>query len=99
MTAIRRLVYYILVVLLSAFFFNDPSTTENYTYCHTLSLHDALPILLHDAEDVVRAGELAIFDRLIDRHWVVQLPVLPLPDQQSRLVSGHYQDEIGRAHV
>src|SRR3546814_19014550 len=26
------------------FFFNDPSTTEIYTYCHTLSLPDALPI-------------------------------------------------------
>src|SRR3546814_8221207 len=26
------------------FFFNDTSTTYIYTYCHTLSLHDALPI-------------------------------------------------------
>src|SRR3546814_7856021 len=26
------------------FFFNDPATTEIYTYGHTLSLHDALPI-------------------------------------------------------
>src|SRR3546814_3911777 len=26
------------------FFFNDPATTEIYTYSHTLSLHDALPI-------------------------------------------------------
>src|SRR3546814_3074222 len=26
------------------FFFNDTPTTEIYTYCHTLSLHDALPI-------------------------------------------------------
>src|SRR3546814_16815008 len=25
-------------------FFNDPATTEIYTYLHTLSLHDALPI-------------------------------------------------------
>src|SRR3546814_9038787 len=25
-------------------FFNDSATTEIYTYCHTLSLHDALPI-------------------------------------------------------
>src|SRR3546814_19905064 len=29
---------------LSFFFFNVPSTTEIYTYVHTLSLHDALPI-------------------------------------------------------
>src|SRR3546814_1788173 len=28
----------------SSFFFNDTATTEIYTYCHTLSLHDALPI-------------------------------------------------------
>src|SRR3546814_11394504 len=26
------------------FFFNDTATTETYTYGHTLSLHDALPI-------------------------------------------------------
>src|SRR3546814_19261509 len=26
------------------FFFNDTATTDIYTYCHTLSLHDALPI-------------------------------------------------------
>src|SRR3546814_12847867 len=26
------------------FFLNDTGTTESYTYCHTLSLHDALPI-------------------------------------------------------
>src|SRR3546814_15399330 len=25
------------------FFFNETATTENYTYGHTLSLHDALP--------------------------------------------------------
>src|SRR3546814_2098686 len=25
-------------------FFNEPATTEIYTYVHTLSLHDALPI-------------------------------------------------------
>src|SRR3546814_10422596 len=25
-------------------FYNDQATTEIYTYCHTLSLHDALPI-------------------------------------------------------
>src|SRR3546814_15076258 len=26
------------------FVFNDRATTENYTYGHTLSIHDALPI-------------------------------------------------------
>src|SRR3546814_18690708 len=28
------------------FFFNDTATTESYTFLHTLSLHDALPILI-----------------------------------------------------
>src|SRR3546814_16066299 len=32
-------------ILLFFFFFNDTATTEIYTYLHTLSLHDALPIL------------------------------------------------------
>src|SRR3546814_13775750 len=33
-------------------FFNDTATTEIYTYCHTLSLHDALPIsVLQGTED------------------------------------------------
>src|SRR3546814_18501865 len=33
-------------VLLSFFFFNDTATTEIYTYVHTLSRPDALPIWL-----------------------------------------------------
>src|SRR3546814_11936233 len=34
------------------FFFNDTATTEIYTYRHTLSLHDALPIFqgVYDAK-------------------------------------------------
>src|SRR3546814_15292068 len=32
------------MILLVVFFFNAPPTTEIYTYCHTLSLHAALPI-------------------------------------------------------
>src|SRR3546814_19728493 len=39
-------------------FFNDTATTEIYTYCHTLSLHDALPIYV-DGEIAVAAEELA----------------------------------------
>src|SRR3546814_18620746 len=31
------------------FFINESSTTESYTYGHTLSLHDALPISVRDA--------------------------------------------------
>src|SRR3546814_13568845 len=37
------------MTVLCFFFFNDTATTEIYTYGHTLSLHDALPIWhLHD---------------------------------------------------
>src|SRR3546814_11938640 len=32
------------MMLYSFVFFNDTATTEIYTDCHTLSLHDALPI-------------------------------------------------------
>src|SRR3546814_13159494 len=32
------------LVCIFSFFFNDTATTEIYTYRHTLSLHDALPI-------------------------------------------------------
>src|SRR3546814_20559594 len=38
------------------FFFNDTSTTEIYTYLHTLSLHDALPIFeQHDEGQLAQA--------------------------------------------
>src|SRR3546814_14939829 len=32
------------MLLIFKFFFKDTATPEIYTYCHTLSLHDALPI-------------------------------------------------------
>src|SRR3546814_21109090 len=38
------LVLYIGLVCVIVLFLNDTATTEIYTYCHTLSLHDALPI-------------------------------------------------------
>ena len=59
----------------------------------------AAAVVLHDAEDVVHAFEFRIFDRLIDRAAVIQLPVLPLPDPHSRWISGHYCDEFAEAHV
>ncbi|WP_328805537.1 glycosyl transferase family protein [Sphingomonas albertensis] len=56
-------------------------------------------IVLHDAEDVVHAQELRVFDSLIDQYEVVQLPVLPLVHRGSRLVSGHYADEFAESHA
>jgi len=55
-------------------------------------------IVLHDAEDVVHPAELKLFDTLIERFDLVQLPVQPLPDRGSRWVSGHYLDEFAEAH-
>src|SRR3546814_21193017 len=43
------------MVRFSDFCFNDTATTEVYTYGHTLSLHDALPI-----SGIVGAGEEAV---------------------------------------
>jgi adsorption protein B len=59
----------------------------------------ASAIVLHDAEDVVHPLELRVFDRLIGRAAVIQLPVLPLPDTHSRWISGHYCDEFAEAHI
>ncbi len=56
-------------------------------------------IVLHDAEDVVHPLELRVFDSLIDRYAVVQLPILPLVKRGARLVSGHYADEFAEAHM
>ena len=61
--------------------------------------HRLKAIVLHDAEDVVHPHELRVFDRLIDTHDVVQLPVLPLVKRGSRLVSGHYADEFAEHHT
>ena len=60
---------------------------------------EAKAVVLHDAEDVVHRFELSIFDGLIDRAAVIQLPVLPLPDPHSRWIAGHYCDEFAEAHV
>src|SRR3546814_5735519 len=37
-------IYFTMLYLHFCFVFNDTATTEIYTYLHTLSLHDALPI-------------------------------------------------------
>src|SRR3546814_4599989 len=55
-------------------------------------------VILHDAEDVVHSAELRIFDRLVERFDMVQLPVLPLADPQSRWIGGHYLDEFAESH-
>lgn len=56
-------------------------------------------IVIHDAEDVVDPGELAVYDALLGDHAVVQIPVVPLIDDGARLVSGHYADEFAESHM
>lgn len=58
----------------------------------------AKAIVLHDAEDVVHPDELRLFDALIERFDLVQLPVLPLIDRNSRWLGGHYADEFCESH-
>jgi adsorption protein B len=58
----------------------------------------AKAIVLHDAEDVVHPVELALFDGLIERFDLVQLPVLPLIHPHSRWLGGHYADEFAESH-
>src|SRR3546814_16220551 len=50
-------------------FFNDTATTEIYTYLHTLSLHDALPIYLDPALGGKCYGQfkLALMNEIIGR--------------------------------
>lgn len=58
-------------------------------------------VVLHDAEDVVHADEIRLFDLMIDRFQLVQLPVLPLPGQGSwwsRAIANHYCDEFSESH-
>lgn len=55
-------------------------------------------VVLHDAEDIVHADEIRLFDPMIDRFDMVQLPVMPLISRRSRWVAGHYADEFAEAH-
>src|SRR3546814_10992909 len=49
------------------FFFNDTATTESYTYGHTLSLHDALPICEDAKLTPEKRAELLAKRQEIDR--------------------------------
>jgi adsorption protein B len=55
-------------------------------------------VVLHDAEDVVHPDEIRVFDVMLERAGLVQLPVLPLIDAASRWIAGHYLDEFAESH-
>ena len=56
-------------------------------------------IVLHDAEDVAHARELDVIDYLIPAKAMVQLPVVPFADAESRWIAGHYLDEFAESHT
>src|SRR3546814_20415608 len=51
-----HLSFYSYLYLIFVCLFNDTATTEIYTYCHTLSLHDALPISREVAAGMIAGG-------------------------------------------
>ncbi|MEH6756439.1 MAG: glycosyl transferase family protein [Parasphingorhabdus sp.] len=55
-------------------------------------------IVLQDAEDLVHPMALQLFDYLIDRASLVQIPVIPRRASQSMWVAGHYGDEFAEMH-
>ena len=58
----------------------------------------AKAVVLHDAEDLVHPLEIHLFDVMTEKAALVQLPVIPLIDPESRWISGHYCDEFAETH-
>lgn len=56
-------------------------------------------VVLHDAEDVAHPDELRVFDALIDRFDVIQLPVQPLARRGLQLIAGTYGDSFSESHA
>ena len=54
--------------------------------------------ILHDAEDVISPLELRLFNYLVDRKDLIQLPVYPFERRWSHFTSGHYMDEFAELH-
>jgi adsorption protein B len=55
-------------------------------------------VVMHDAEDVVHNLSLKLFNYLMPRFDLVQLPVFPLPREWTNLTGGHYMDEFAEFH-
>ncbi|MEN7538709.1 glycosyl transferase family protein [Aurantiacibacter flavus] len=55
-------------------------------------------VVLHDAEDMVDPAALPLLDRAIEQAEFVQLPVLPVPQSDSRWIGSHYCEEFAEAH-
>ena len=55
-------------------------------------------LLVHDAEDVVDAGELRVLTAALADSDYAQIPVVPLVAADGRWIGGHYCDEFAEAH-
>ncbi len=55
-------------------------------------------IILQDAEDVVHAHALSLMVDQSNDYDLVQLPVQPILDVNSRMISAHYADEFAEMH-
>ena len=54
--------------------------------------------VLHDAEDVISAMELRLFNYLLPRKDLIQLPVYPFAESFTQFTAGHYLDEFSEMH-
>ena len=54
--------------------------------------------ILHDSEDVISKSELRVFNFLVDRKDLIQVPVYPLPRKWYEFTAGHYLDEFAEMH-
>lgn len=54
--------------------------------------------VMHDSEDLLHPLSLKLFNYLIPRKDMVQLPVLPLEPKWHQLTAGHYLDEFAENH-
>ena len=55
-------------------------------------------VVLHDAEDMVDPAGLGLLDKAIVSADLAQLPVVPIPQEQSPWIAGHYGEEFAEAH-
>ncbi|MCG6926397.1 MAG: phage adsorption protein NrfB [Acidobacteria bacterium] len=56
-------------------------------------------VVMNDSEDIVHPLCLRLFNYLIPRKDMVQLPVIPLEPKWSNFTSGHYLDEFAEGHT
>jgi len=55
--------------------------------------------IMHDAEDVISPLELRLFNYLLPRKDLIQVPVYPFVPEWYEFTSGHYIDEFAEQHA